>query len=278
MSLSIVSSFNGVTDPDAGAYIAAVEQADGNQLLEFGVGKAINDFVVGCKQDRIWDAIKASCILAGARTRIGALVPLVGTAPTSFNFVDGDYNRKTGLKGNASNKSLRTGLLANSLANTSHHYFLNGSDLETATPVSSFNFGGVYNGSSIASLFDLVQAQSANRRETRSGTSGNSAGNSATITTGFTSNGSLTASRISSTNLSLFQNGLVVASATNSNTPSLPGLAFGVFARNDNGTASEHTAARINYFSYGDGLSAAATLLLHNRVTDLINAFAVAIP
>jgi hypothetical protein len=86
MSLSINSDFNGVTDPDAGAYIAAVEAADG-QLLEFGVGKAINDFVVGCKQDKIWDAIKASCILAGARTLTGALTPLVGTAPTNFNFV-----------------------------------------------------------------------------------------------------------------------------------------------------------------------------------------------
>jgi hypothetical protein len=107
MSLGINSDFNGVTDPDAGAYIAAVEAADG-QLLEFGVGKAINDFVVGCKQDKIWDAIKASCILAGARTLNGALVPLAGTAPTNFNFVSGDYNRKTGLVGDGSSKYLNS--------------------------------------------------------------------------------------------------------------------------------------------------------------------------
>jgi hypothetical protein len=105
MSLRINSDFNGVTDPDAGAYIAAVEAADG-QLLEFGVGKAINNFVVGCKQDRIWGAIKASCILAGARTLAGALQPLAGTAPTNFNFVSGDYNRKTGLVGDGSTKHL----------------------------------------------------------------------------------------------------------------------------------------------------------------------------
>jgi len=96
MSLIIRSDFNGVTDPDAGAYIAAVENADA-QPLEFAVGKAINDFVVGCKADGIWNAIKASCILAGARTLSGALVPLVGAAPTNNNFVSGDYNRKTGL-------------------------------------------------------------------------------------------------------------------------------------------------------------------------------------
>jgi hypothetical protein len=68
--------------------------------LEIGVQSAYNDFVVGCKADGIWDAIKASCILAGARTLSGSLTPLKGAAPTNFNFVSGDYNRKTGLVGN----------------------------------------------------------------------------------------------------------------------------------------------------------------------------------
>jgi hypothetical protein len=77
-------------DADAVAYIAAVEAADG-QALEAATRMAINSFVKGCKADGIWTAIKASCILAGARTRLGALTPLAGTAPTNFNFVDGDY-------------------------------------------------------------------------------------------------------------------------------------------------------------------------------------------
>lgn len=92
-------------DPDAQAYINAVEAVDG-QALEAGVRTAINAFVVGCKSDGIWNPIKASCILAGARTRLGAMVPLVGAAPTSFNFVDGDYDRKTGLIGDGSTKYL----------------------------------------------------------------------------------------------------------------------------------------------------------------------------
>jgi len=54
-------------DADARQYIINVEEQDG-QPLESGVRAAINDFVVGCKTDGIWDAIKASCILAGART------------------------------------------------------------------------------------------------------------------------------------------------------------------------------------------------------------------
>ena len=92
-------------DSDASTYIDAVETADG-QALETGVRVAINDFVLGCKQDEIWDAIKASCILAGARTLDGALVPLVGGAPTKFNFVSGDYDRETGLVGDGSSKYL----------------------------------------------------------------------------------------------------------------------------------------------------------------------------
>jgi hypothetical protein len=95
------------TDPDALAYLSAVETADG-QALESGVRDAVINFVAGCKADGTWSAIKASCILAGARTLAGALVPLVGTAPTNFNFASGDYNRKTGLVGNGSTKYLES--------------------------------------------------------------------------------------------------------------------------------------------------------------------------
>lgn len=91
--------------PDAAAYIAAVEAADG-QALEAGVRAAINAFVSGCKQDGIWSALQACCLMAGARTLSGALVPLKGPAPTNFNFVSGDYSRKTGLIGNGATKYL----------------------------------------------------------------------------------------------------------------------------------------------------------------------------
>lgn len=92
-------------DIDATNYIRSVESADG-QTLETGVKDAINAFVVGCKSDGIWDAIKAACIMAGARTLDGALVPLVGTAPTNNNFVSGDYDRKLGIEGNGATKYL----------------------------------------------------------------------------------------------------------------------------------------------------------------------------
>jgi hypothetical protein len=115
VSAFVINSYAfGGEDPDAAAYLNAVESAD-TQALEAGVRKAVDDFVKGCKADGIWSAIKASCILAGARTLAGALTPLVGSAPTNVggNFVSGDYNRETGLLGNGSNKSLNANRLAN---------------------------------------------------------------------------------------------------------------------------------------------------------------------
>lgn len=103
MSLLRLITFRKQPDVDADAlvYIDAVEQADG-QSLEPAVKLAINSFVIECKQTGIWDAIKSSCILAGARTLNGALIPLTGLAPTNYNFQPNDYNRKTGLQGGAS--------------------------------------------------------------------------------------------------------------------------------------------------------------------------------
>jgi hypothetical protein len=95
-------------DADARAYLASVRTADGSSL-EPAVAKAINDFVAGCKTDSIWDAIKACCILCGAKTLSGALTPLKGVAPTNNGpFVAGDYDRETGLVGNGSTKWLNS--------------------------------------------------------------------------------------------------------------------------------------------------------------------------
>ena len=83
-------------DSNALSYLNAVEAADG-QALEFGVKVAVNSFVVGCKADGIWTAIKASCILAGAKTLSGALIPLAGAAPSGFNLASGMYSRTAGI-------------------------------------------------------------------------------------------------------------------------------------------------------------------------------------
>jgi len=73
------------TDPDAIDYLNRVAAADGASV-EVGIAQAIDAFVRGCKADSAgyagdptrsnWDAIKAACIMCGARTLSGALVPL----------------------------------------------------------------------------------------------------------------------------------------------------------------------------------------------------------
>jgi hypothetical protein len=101
---SIIAASRRRVDPDAADYFARIVAA--GSTISAGNQAAVNSFVVGCKADGIWAAIKASCLLAGPDDLTGALVPLVGAAPTNNNFVAGDYNRVTGLVGNASNKSL----------------------------------------------------------------------------------------------------------------------------------------------------------------------------
>jgi hypothetical protein len=112
-------------DADAAVYLRRVEDADG-QALEQGVRDAITNFVFGCKSDGIWSAIRFSCILMGARTLSGALIPLVGAAPTNSNFVSGDYTRRganPGLRGNGTNKQLNSNRANNADGRDDCHVF-----------------------------------------------------------------------------------------------------------------------------------------------------------
>ena len=135
------SEVSNPVDFDAINYIAAVEAADG-QPLEEGVKQAIDGFVTGCKADGIWGALKASCILAGARTLNGALVPLAGDAPTNFNFVSADYDRVTGLKGDGSTKYLRTGIRDTDTPQNSTHIAAFITELNTFSDGSYFVYLG----------------------------------------------------------------------------------------------------------------------------------------
>jgi hypothetical protein len=106
-------------DPDAADYFARIVSAGSS--ISAANKTAVDAFVKGCKTDGIWSAIKASCLLAGPDDLTGALVPLVGPAPTNVDFASGDYNRTTGLKGNASNKYLSTNRNNDTDPETSKH-------------------------------------------------------------------------------------------------------------------------------------------------------------
>jgi hypothetical protein len=245
-----------VFDPEITSYIAAVEAADG-QALELATKAAYINFILGCKADGIWPAIKASCILAGARTRLGALTPLVGTAPTSINFVDGDYNRKTGLVGDGSTKYLDSNRNNNADPQDSKHIAVFISTLSTvdASVQIGVSSGATTGRSSITWFAD----QHAFR---------NNNGGSAFSTS------SITGLSGCSRNLSgsfLARTGSVTTSqSANSEVPLSESI--GVFGITTN---SLHSNARIAFYSIGESLDLA---LLDARVTDLINAFAAAIP
>jgi hypothetical protein len=253
-----------LSDRDAETYIATVETADGVQL-EQSVRAAILEFVVGLKEDNVWRLLKSSCVLCGAKTLSGALVPLVGTSITNFNFVNADYNRRAGLQGNGTNKALRTSMLANALSGNSYHQFVGGPFLPRAFGAAC----GAYQGS-FPTTVDLTFS-TGSLREARSGTSLAQNTASVPIASAITA-GTLCVSKTSAVDTKLYQSGIACGYATISHTPSMPSIGFGVFGRNDVGTTQNYSAARLNFFSFGDGLSMTAALALHERVSALTTA------
>ena len=246
-------------DADASTYIEAVEAAD-TQALETGVRYAINNFVIGCKNDGIWSAIKASCILAGARTTNGALVPLVGTAPTPYNFDlvgDTDYDRKTGLKGDGTTKYLDSNAISSSFANTNTHLAVFLSSFGSASNrfyISAQDAAGVTTFLSSVTTF----ASAIHNRYVNFSAGVGFVGASSTV--------SSTIGRSAKAN--------TFAAAPVS---TMAGLNYFVFAQNNNNTPANYaySSSRLAFYSIGESLDLAK---LDARVTDLITAIGAAIP
>jgi hypothetical protein len=253
MSWIITPTYDGlVSDPDANTYLAAVQAADG-QLLEPDVRIAVNNFIVGCKTDGIWNAIKASCILAGARTLSGASVPLVGTAPTNYNFVAGDYNRETGLVGDGTTKYLNCNRNNNADPQDNQHIAFSWTP-DGASPVIASDDSGATNGMSLVGTLNA-----------RSRTATN---------TLYTATGSFVGmSRSSASTFNIRYDGTTNASNIASATPtSSPILAYRFKTA---GGSIVYSSARITFYSIGESLDLA---LLDTRVTTLMSDLAAAIP
>ena len=236
-------------DADAATYILAVAVADG-QALEPVVGVAINNFVVGCKADGIWSAIKASCILMGARTLSGALTPLVGAAPTNVNFVAGDYDRKTGLLGNGSTKYLNSNRANNADPQDSNHI---------VTYISSS--GVVANRNSYGASDDFVNI-TAGVRNRNAVVLGSNAG----VT------GLLGTRRSGANNWAIIGSGVEAGQSSASSAPTNSQIF--VFARNAGGP-SNWSDARQAFYSIGESVNGVA---FSSRVATLFNAIGAAIP
>ena len=251
-------------DADAAAYIAAVEAAD-TQALETATRYAINNFVIGCKQDGIWTAIKASCILAGARTLTGALIPLAGTAPTNFNFVSGDYNRKTGLVGNGTTKYLNSNRDGNADPTDNCH------GAAYATTALSISAGAYFGARDTVSSFNrnavIVSRSGGASTLNFSARSGFNVGRLAVDV------GLIGVSRNNGTSESARSGNASIQFTVNSAVPGPNKIT--VFAQNTFGTVNNWVDARLAFYSIGESLDLA---LLDARVSALITAFGVAIP
>jgi hypothetical protein len=254
-------------DPDALRYIAAVQNAD-QQSLELPVRKAITDFITGCKADGIWNAIKASCILAGARTLTGALVPLKGTAPTNNGpFVSGDYTRggaTPGLVGNGTSKYLNANRADNADPQNNHHLSVWASVVISGTFGNYAGAGGTSTGAT--GLLKTSATDAASRSRTGS--------TSTTLSNAGTNTGLLGISRSASGTYTHVFGAASAAVSVASQTPS-SGNMF-IFGREASGSLAFAPAdARLAFYSIGESLDLA---LLGSRLSTLMTAIGAAIP
>jgi hypothetical protein len=240
-----------VFDADADAYIASVEAADG-QALEQAVKDAYTMFIVNAKLDGIWNSIKASCIMAGARTLDGALIPLAGVAPTNNNFTPADYDRKTGILGDGTNKYLNTNRL--NAAEPIHAAIY-------ITQKGTLNSRYLLGGTAVSGGTMLLQA-SATSIQTRQ----NSA---TTITTSAHAVGLMALQRTGAVDYVVRNNGTDFTVAQASVAPSAHTL--NLFAGTGGTTKSN---PRLSFYSIGEGIDLSK---LDSRVTNLMSQLNAAI-
>jgi hypothetical protein len=254
---------NRLFDPDARDYILRVEAADGERL-ESQVRGAINDFVLGCKADGIWDAIVGCCIMAGARTHNGALVPLKGTAPTNYNFGSGDYNRKTGLLGNDSNKALDT----NFTNNEATLYSQNNNHLSVyITQLQTDATGQIIGTIAGAGSLSYIRHGSTSQISFVSMTLLSTTRTVSSLSTGFqglTRNNSSNFTSRATTTIGASE----ATTTANSQSPaSLKWGVFGSFTAAAPTTPTQPTSARMSFYSLGKSLTLSS---LDSRVTTLM--------
>lgn len=251
--LNILSSAPTCIDVDALDYISRVEDED-LQPLEPLVRLAICSFITGCKADGNWDAIKTGCIMAGARTLEGALVPLKNvTPPTNNNFVSSDYDRKTGLIGNGGNKFLNARRNNNSQPQNNNHMAV------FVTQGNTTSGGRAYIGASFASNTWITRTSASEGNQTRfrnrSVTNGNFPNSNPT--------GFIGMSRSSSANFQYRVLGSTLTANATSDTPVSSGIT--VFRRANNDHFSQ---ARMTFYSIGEAIDMQA---LDMRLTTLMS-------
>jgi hypothetical protein len=241
------------TDADALDYLARVKAADGAGV-EVGVATAVDAFFRDAKESGAFSALKACCILAGARTLAGALVPVVGDAPTNVanGFVEGDFSRSSGLTGDGATTHLDTGrAYADDPQNSNH----------IAAYLSAINADENYAGAgdTTVAFTRLGYFSSLLRYGVRT----LQQNGPATLATGF-----MAAGRSDGSDVSLRYNGASTTTSAASVSTSGVDVNYTVFVTNyENVGLIGYSASTIAFYSFGEALNLEA---LDTAVTNLI--------
>lgn len=258
--------------------VTAADVAAGNTSgLELGVTDAASAFLqdlvsisyLGVSSNVISQAasvIKAMPIMAGARTRAGALVPVVGPVPTEFGTAGGwSYNRNTGLAGNGTNNYLNSNRANNADPQNSCH-----NACWVSTPMISMLMSSS-SATTGANYMDIAFAPGGVNLITRFRNRFAAATNPSTSPIALA--GLYGHNRNTSTSFDYMcpqGNGAIVAA---SQTPDSRNIVL--YARTNDGLNYElYSSIRLAFYSIGESLNLA---LLDARVTQLINAYAAAI-
>jgi hypothetical protein len=256
--------------------VTAADVAAGNSLgLERGVTDAFNtclqalvaDGILGVSGGVLTQAaslIKASCAMQGARTLSGSLVPLAADmpAPTNFNFVAGNYNRRLGL-GDPNNVSKYLDSNRNNTAESlnSAHISVYVSTAGNGAYIGEIESSAAANGSQIVVVTSTASLSTRLR-------------SSSTAITAWTVNpvGFIGLSRSGSGEYTRRFNSAntTVSSASIASSPQKP---IFVFARNLTGNTLP-TTGRLSFYGIGSALDNA---ILDARITALANAIQAAI-
>jgi hypothetical protein len=257
--------------------VTAADVAAGNtQGLESGVADAfavaieglVGSAMLGVSGGVISQAaskIKAMPFMCGARTLPGCLVPVVGPAPTNFNFVSGDYDRKTGLLGNpGSTKYLNSNISGLLLPQNNSHFAVYGrsfdGDVKMYLGCQGFgvsNGGLFFIGSNLYTEHQIVDT-----RNTGFNSVGRPSG--ASFIGASRDSGSTARARCAGNNYT---------AASTSTAPS--DVNFFVFGFNRNGSVTNLSAAQLSYYSLGESLDLA---VLDARISTLMATLAAVIP
>jgi hypothetical protein len=263
--------------------VTAADVTAGNtQGLERGVTDGFNICLQGMVADgslgvssnvlaQAASTVKAGCLMAGARTLSGALTPIAADmpAPTNYNFVSGDYDRKTGLVGDGLSKYLNTNYkISQYTTGENLHLGLFGtSNLNSGRPMGVFR-AGIYTRHYLP-CDDYI----------------NGAGWGSPTAANILGSGHYIATRVTGQTPARYINGSFdVNLDTDNSTPS--DHPVGVFCAlgSATGASAETTetfgfsSARIAFYHIGDGLTASQVSALNGRRADLFTAFAAVIP